>query len=607
MRKLNSKKTRIILSIMALVEVLILAAGITFSWMEGGDRGYVNGSEIVISTGSNLTMRQDGKTTNSIVIPTCVLDEVSSADGRNYYIPLKDNTTNVTNNMYFREGTAADENSKYLSLDFQLTAGDSATDVYLGAGTIIQCDNKNVMDALRMSFSTNDGSTPVVFKPTQMPGVTMNYAPITSITEAGVPTTSTTSTSAYADYSYNGDGSTPIFKLAKGETLNITLSLWLEGTVFTSDDVANQNLSIYIDFTTTVDDLVKYTFVDNTHGYSTGKLETWVSNTDSLNGNTYETMMYIYDNISSRYYVMKKTSDTTWSAYVPKTITNFYFRRYSIDIDQWWNEWEPSMSTIPTFNNERTYVAICGNGAGSGTELDGCYGYWKDQYGTYRVYFQMECDWTDLHCYAWKSSGTPTTTTGAWPGTGMTFVKNVDNDPYKPLYYIEFNEADDVAGIQFNNGNTETTIYFGKNYGASTHAYIHGDIGEIFGAWPGKQATYDTATGMYKVVLDTDTAGKNFYVIVNNGSGGEGNQFPASGDGYLGTTGNAYDFYEGSFNTRDLKVDIDDLIPSGDNIEDYIFNGLSLWYKNSNSGGYGISTYMGSEGSLIYPTNDPTP
>lgn len=455
MRKFNN--TRIILSLTALALVVILAAGFTFSWMEGGNKGYINGNQIVISSGSNLTMRQDGKTTAAIVIPAGTLEEVSSADGRNYFFPMADNTSSETDKMTFREGTAADENTRYVSVDFELEAGDSATDVYLGAGTIVQCDNSAVMNALRMSFNFNDGSTPVVFKPNQMPGIDgVTYSPITTIDRLGTPTVKETATQSYGDFYYKGDGvSEPIFSLDKSETLNITLSIWLEGTEFSGDDIANANLSVYIDFTTTVDDLVKYNFVDNTHGYGDAKAEYWVSKTNSLNGSSYETMMYIFDNTSQRYYAMEKvvaetaTSGAQWEVYIPQSISNFYFRRYSIDIDQWWNEWEPDMTDIKTDpNGEHTFIAICGNTKGEGTELAGCYGYWQDESDTIRVYFQNNVKWDNLYCYAFLNDGT--WVTSAWPGSRMTYSHN--NSEGYAIYYIDLKDASNLKGIQFNNG-----------------------------------------------------------------------------------------------------------------------------------------------------------
>lgn len=290
--KKNNKQVKysVFTSVTALVLILILAVSFTFSWSEGGDKGYLDGNQLVISTGSNLTMRQDGKTTNAITIPTRTLYETSSADGRNYFFPLAGNKTNLTDEMTFREGTPQDVNQRYLSLDFELEAGDSATDVYLGAGTIIQCSNVAVINALRMSFNTNDGKDPIVFKPNQMPNIAegVKYSPITAITEDGVPTTTEVDTFGYGDYYYKGtteDNS--LFHLEKGEIKKITLSIWLEGTEFgdaINDEITNDNFlkdsdfSVYIDFTTTVDDLIKYTFIDNSHNRDDAKENHWIHN-----------------------------------------------------------------------------------------------------------------------------------------------------------------------------------------------------------------------------------------------------------------------------------------------------------------------------------------
>lgn len=470
MKKLFSNK-RIVMSAIALVLVGVLFAGATFSWSEGGNKGSVNGSDITISTGSNLIMRNDkNEVTNSIQIPACTLEETSSSDGRNFFFPMGDNTSSKTSEMTFREGIAADEGYRYVSVDFQLEAGDNATDVYLGAGTIVQCKNTKLLNALRMSFYLNDGTTPTVFKPNQMPGVTMKYSPITTITTAGVPTTTETVTKPYGDYYYKGDAeSTPLFHLEKNETKNITLALWLEGTEFSGNDIANIPLSIYIDFATTVDDLVKYNFVDNCRNRDFATRNHWVSNNMTYENVKYDTMMYIYDVSAERYYAMEKTynggetAPSTWTAYVPDTIKNFYFRRYSIDINEWWNEWEPDMTDIKLDpNDEHTYVAIAGEAVGSGIHLDGCYGYWKDADDTIRVYFKKNVNWNNLKCYAWRSDGSFATDkwkvgepadevgTDAWPGKILNFSHN-DEDDGKPVYYIDLTGASEIAGIQFNN------------------------------------------------------------------------------------------------------------------------------------------------------------
>lgn len=616
MKKLIGKKN-LIMSAIALLLIAVMVAGVSYSWTEGGNKGNVHGNDIVISTGSSLTMRQDGKVTNSIIIPAGTLEETSSADGRNFFFPLVSNKKNTTSDMIFREGIPADENKRYVSVDFELQAGDKPTPVYLGAGTIIQCKNNAVLNALRMSFNLNDGSDPIVFKPNQMPGVheAVTYSPITAITGAGAATTGTTATKAYGDFYYRGKNSLPLFDLEPNETLNITLTLWLEGTEFSGKDIKGSELSVFIDFTTTVDDLIKYNFVDNTHGYNS-VTEYWVSDKSG----DYNTMMYIFDNDTNRYYAMEKivdggeTAPSTWSAYVPDTIKNFYFRRYSIDIDQWWNEWEPNMGSgiLKDPNGEHTYVAICGNTKNLKIENYGCYGYWKDQYGTFRIYFEMKAPFSELRCYAWDSKGDPCPSTGTWPGAEMTHIDDITN---KNMYYIDLKETEDIAGIQFNNGG-ETRVYLENfNYGANTGAYAYFyDKDNVekhpLGGWSGKLATYEANNTVGKYFVDFTTSaenhGRDFYIIANNEFNGNNtvSKHPASGGASGGKTGGVYRFYNGSTTLQKLAEPYEVSTKNG-SLYKMNFNGACFWYENASSNGFYI--YTQPYESLIYSFNNPNP
>lgn len=478
MEKRKRKNTKIILSAMALIEIIVLVVCVTFSWVEGGKSSKVESGELSVYSGSNLMMLYENNPTNSITVPACTLEETSSADGRNFFFPLANNTSNNTASMKFREGVPADKNTKYISLDFDLQATSATANVYLGAGTIIQCANSNVMNALRMSFSFNNNEEPIVFKPSQMPGVSgMNFRPITAISSDGAPTQGTKNTEAFGDYYYSGEGSDALFTVEAGKTKHITLNIWLEGTTGSfTDAMKDSQLNIYIDFTTSVDDLVKYNIEDNTHSYAvpgdatdtdcfTLKAEYWLNEKDVKNGQSYETMMYLYDKDSERYYAFTKSNnnstDHRWSVYVPNTITNFSFRRYSIDIDEWWNEWVPSLSSIPKdMNNEYTYVAICGTSGGEeGTNLTPCGGYWKDAYGTYRVYFQdshdvrgdLEWPTGSVYCYAWDSNNT--NVLGGPYGKKMTHAGiRYDNGAQYNFYYIDLKETDNIVGVNFNKG-----------------------------------------------------------------------------------------------------------------------------------------------------------
>lgn len=485
MKKPKSKKTKIFLSITALLEVVILAVGVTFSWIEGGNNATVEGTELTINAGSTITMLDsNNETQTAISLNGCNLDEASSSDGRNFYFPLADNTSSDTTEMTFREGTSADVNQKYLSYDFKLVGGETASNIYLTSGTLITCD-ETLRSALRVAFYTNDGSDPIVFKPTQLAGNSSTYSPITAIdTSTGSATQTDTSTDAFGEYYYVGDSSTPLFELAANETKRITLTVWLEGTAFEGsdgDDIANQDIDITIGLTNTGDSLTKYNFVDNTHSYTTALSEYWIKNTEAgSDGNTYSTMMYVYDTANNAYYVMSQSddydNDHTWSAYIPNSVTSFSFRRYNPGAGTngtWWNEWntDGASPTATDSNGEYTYVAICGTQTGdTGTGKTNCGGYWKDSDSTFRVYFENSVGWSGtIYCYAWRNDAGSPDVTAAWPGDKMTST-GITGDSNKTIYYCDI-KGDDVVGIKFNNNSSETGNITNSDYFFNGFAY----------------------------------------------------------------------------------------------------------------------------------------
>lgn len=91
-----------------------------------------------------------------------------------------------------------------------------------------------------------------------------------------------------------------------------------------------------------------------------------------------------------------------------------------------------------------------------------------------------------------------------------------------------------------------TTIYFTERSGFTNYyAYIYDKTTTTehpAGDWPGTKMSKDSATGYYKLTFTTSHTG-SFRAIVNNGSGGSGNQYPTS-DGLEGTYGKTYLFGE---------------------------------------------------------------
>lgn len=525
-----SNKNNIIMTIIALLLVIVLAAGFTYSWVEGGASGYVKNESkfLTVTTGSTLMMLDDaGNYTDSIELSNCNLQEVSSYDGRNFFIPMEYNTSNITSEMYFREGIPTDENTKYISCDFTLKAGDKETDVYLGAGTAIQLDetkntytreqSKALLNALRLSFTTDKGEV-WVFKPSQMPGSTDSYAPVVQLDEVtGAYEHSDTKRSTYpfGDYYYKGDGkddagnsvSKSLFTLIGNESKNISLSIWLEGTEVNSKDIANIPLKINIDFTTVTTDLVKYTFEDNTHGFSGAQAEYWITNT-ATNSN-YSTMMYLFDVDAQRYYAMTKDKDKTsnsgseWIVYVPNTIDRFYFRRYSIDIDTYWNQWEPNMGSgiVKDPDDEYTYVAICGKPGGDSEEDEGCYGYWRDSNDTIRIYieeYEDSTNWGQVLCKVWHYA--PDKNLNGETTYEMTWLKNPDGDTNRDLWCCNIENGRYITGLTFTGIDLDTKKESAKEYkfySDDTQYYFNG-----FATW------YKNFENCGKVFADTDNDGK---------------------------------------------------------------------------------------------------
>ncbi|MBQ1507336.1 MAG: hypothetical protein IIZ36_02790 [Ruminococcus sp.] len=631
MKKAKKNKFRIALTVVALVEAIAIAAVATFAWMEGGNRGKVEGSELQITSGSDLIMLHNDSICTEIEIPSCNLEEVSSPDGRNFFFPLGDNNTNQTYSMKFREGVEADVNKRYISVDFDLMTVESGASVFLSANTGISTSSEELGKALRMAILTNDEETPVVFSPTQFPGYygdgvseedKVRFSPIAAINRTtGVPTGMTSvATAAYGDFGYRGMDEDdellgkPLFRLRAGERKHLTLVVWLEGTEFNTRNVANKNISINVGFTTNMDDLKKINFVDNTHDESGCLPLYWTKNTQEYNGVAHKTMMYIYANGS--YYAMFRPDENDtehWSAYIPNSITEFKFRRYSPDAGQWWNEWDPFFSDDgyarygTDENGDYTYVAICGNGqANTGTKLWGAYGYWRVK--TMRIYFQDESNSysdTNAYCAAYKSSAESSHV------ANYKMSRIGERNGYR-FFYVDINATQQITNVKFFSygSNLDSKMYSSPSAGKA-YWYRNSSTGGDF--------TYDNSARdqiVYRIYFQdsynsTGNSGNSYANVVHaatytdsncsnhkknvrmvyshkrNDSGVE--KYFYYGDFYESDGINSVKFYSDKSNRGEPQFNT--FAP---------FNGAAYWYDYS-SNNKGAFIYREATNSMIYP------
>ena len=170
--KKHAFKVSPLIPIVAMIEVLVLIAITTYSWF------FVQASKVIgsgtISVAADSGLDIDFQYSNvddyiniwNYVGSDFTFEPGTSLDGRTIYFPTSgtfDNDTTAT--TVFRDGTVNDINSKYLSIDFELT-NTSGYDqyVYLNNKSYFHVQNVNSdtyeeSRALRLAFYQNDGNS----------------------------------------------------------------------------------------------------------------------------------------------------------------------------------------------------------------------------------------------------------------------------------------------------------------------------------------------------------------------------------------------------------------------------------------------------------------
>lgn len=372
----SPKLNKLIRSSVALVLMIVLFVTITFSWMMSSFTSSItNNDYITIDADAGLQMNygEEQNPDGSININKALregfkLHECSSTDGRNIFFPTYEYSANgdknfvnnvVTSDLVFREATANDKNTKYISVDFTL-ASKEETDVWLSPLSYIKCDSSTkTANAIRIAFvdkSVDGGS--IVFDNTADTNYKKSNYAVSAISTIGTPTTRGVTPNTINEYTFgNGNGTDGkdlvLFHIDPGETLRASMIVWLEGTDpdCTNEVLDIQDLEIYIKFTTSYESMRTITFIDNT-------LEKWVEDHDCY--------IYIIDN-NNKLHEMNMSAnydnDFTWTADIPEGITNIRFARYNpaqddLDKPMEWNYWDAG-----ELGSCSTYYAI-GHSAG---------------------------------------------------------------------------------------------------------------------------------------------------------------------------------------------------------------------------------------------------
>ncbi|MGO5175690.1 InlB B-repeat-containing protein [Ruminococcus sp. LCP21S3_E8] len=214
----------IVLSVVALIQMMLLITGTTFSWVEtisslaltgGGkiDNPVMTVANIGSGSGYDKALDLDAyfKKAGNVHLSTC-----SSADGQNFYFPI------VGDNNNYRQSTVNDRNVNYISYNFKVVNKDSKKkDFMFGNVPSIEIGNKAVTDNRVRIAITVAGVTKIFSNETVTEDVVADTTGGTAKTQVNAFSEYTNSTSAVT---------LPVFSVNANASEDVKISLWLQNS-----------------------------------------------------------------------------------------------------------------------------------------------------------------------------------------------------------------------------------------------------------------------------------------------------------------------------------------------------------------------------------------
>lgn len=214
----------IVLSVVALIQIMLLITGTTFSWVEtisslaltgGGkiDNPVMTVANIGSGTGYDKALDLDAyfKKAGNVHLATC-----SSADGQNFYFPI------VGDNNNYRQSTVNDRNVNYIGYNLKVVNKEKnkSKDFKFGKIPSIKIGDKAVTDNRVRIAITVDGDTKIFSK--------------NAATENVVAATNgkllKTKVNAFGEYTNSSDEkvTSPVFSIPANSSKEVKISLWLQ-------------------------------------------------------------------------------------------------------------------------------------------------------------------------------------------------------------------------------------------------------------------------------------------------------------------------------------------------------------------------------------------
>lgn len=220
----------IVLSVVALIQIMLLITGTTFSWVETISSLALTGGGIIdnpvktvanIGSGSGYDKALDldayFKKAGNVHLSTC-----SSADGQNFYFPI------VGDNNNYRQSTVNDRNVNYIGYNLKVVNKENKIkDFKFGKIPSIKIGNEAVTDNRVRIAITVDGATKIF----------SNKADTENVVAATNGKLLETTVNSFDEYTNSDKNVTlPVFSIPANSSKEVKISLWLQESTGSNND-----------------------------------------------------------------------------------------------------------------------------------------------------------------------------------------------------------------------------------------------------------------------------------------------------------------------------------------------------------------------------------
>ena len=243
-RLFKNGSKRLALSVVILCEVIAIAAVATFAWVETVSSIKITNEANTVGLVKNDTKYTDmliGNNNDTINLLDYFesagdmhLAPASSADGKTFYFPKVNDSTNfanVSNPTYnvYRKGNVSDKNTTYLSASFRLKADTNADFFFTSTPAITVSDDIRVSVTAYTEGDNPEGKyDPVTGKLISNTKIYANNASTTAVVNATDGSTGATTVEKFTDHQKGKSSTYRLFAVGANETKIVTINVWLQ-------------------------------------------------------------------------------------------------------------------------------------------------------------------------------------------------------------------------------------------------------------------------------------------------------------------------------------------------------------------------------------------